>query len=473
MFQTNTGEGSPFKIRVQIIDDEELICWSLRELLEEEGYSVCYDMSGDAGLRTAISNAPDLIILDNKMSDKDGLDVLREIKLTLPETIVVMMTGFATVATAVLAMKLGAFDYITKPLEFDELKSVIERAVATLRLEREVADHRRELRQKYGLTNLIGNSAPIQDVFQMIHKVAHSEAMTVLLQSESGTGKDLVARAIHYESRRSEKAFVVINCATLPETLLESELFGHEKGAFTDAKQAKRGQFELADGGTIFLDEIGEMSLATQVKLLRILENRSFVRIGGTREIKLDVRIIAATNRDLMTAMNEGAFRKDLYYRLKVVYISIPPLRDRREDVLPLANWFITRFNREFKKQVNGVHPEAEAALVQYDWPGNVRELRNVIERAMILENDSMIRLEHLPIELVEPKETLTFPTGSSLDTVYGDLPLTDMERSALLNALNKANWNVTLAAKTLGISRDTMRYRIKKFRFKRRDHQT
>src|SRR5512137_122178 len=388
------------RTRLLVVDDEHLIRWSLEQNLRKQGYDVLTAGSGEDALKIAREESPDLVMLDIQLPGISGLEVLEKIKEFDEDIIVIMVTAHGGLETAVNAMRLGAYDYLHKPFNLDELAIVIRKALETSDLRREVASLRSE-HKKTGPPNIIGTSRHMQNILEMMDKVARSEAATVLIQGESGTGKELVAKWIHYKSNRAEKPFIAINCAAVPATLLESELFGHEKGAFTDAKTAKKGLFELADGGTVFLDEIGDMEMGMQAKLLRFLEDRTFRRIGGGRVFSVDVRIISATNKDLQKAIEDKSFRNDLYYRLQVIPIFLPPLRERREDVLALASHFVELYNKDFNKKVQGIAEMAERMLLDYSWPGNVRELKNVIERAIILGNDDTLLLDHLPLEIV------------------------------------------------------------------------
>ncbi len=454
------------KIPVLIVDDEELIRWSLCKKLEKEGYATSATSTGAQALSLIATEEPQVVLLDQRLPDLDGIQVLEELKRISPGTIVIMMTAYGNISTAVQAMKLGAYEYVNKPIEFEEITLLISRAIEANRLQGEIVELRKRYRESYGFSQILGESPAIQEILQDMHKIANSEASTVLIQGESGTGKELVARAIHYESRRLDKPFVAISCAALPETLLESELFGHEKGAFTDAKHLKKGQLELAEGGTVFLDEIGEISPAIQVKLLRVLETRCFKRLGGTTDIELDARIMAATNRDLMAAMKDGSFRQDLYYRLKVISLRVPSLRERRGDIPLLANHFITHFNKEFGKKVTGIDEAAQNALRRYDWPGNVRELRNVIEHILILETAPKIQLRHLPREITDGQTGEAGISEIGLRLPLAGFPLEEMERIMIQKALEANDGNQTRAAKWLSISRDALRYKMKKFGF-------
>ncbi len=386
--------------------------------------------------------------------------MLRTIKEQTPETLVILMTAFSTIENAVEAMKLGAYHYVNKPFNLDEVRMLVEKALETSQLRREVRALRSCQSREFSFDAIIGDSPAMQRIKALLARVAASPASTVLLTGETGTGKDLAAKAIHYNSDRAARAFVNITCSALPEQLLESELFGHERGAFTDARQQKRGLFETADGGTVFLDEIGEMTAALQSKLLRFLEEKTFKRVGGLADIRVDVRVIAATNRNLEEEVKAGKFREDLFYRLQVMPIPLPPLRERRGDVPLLAPYYIDRFNREFKKRVHGLSPAATTLLEQYQWPGNVRELRNAIERAMLLVDRDWLEPDDFTT-LTRSVVTTQFrlpPDGVNLDEV---------ERQLLTQALERAGGNQTQAAQLLGINRDQVRYRIEKFGLK------
>jgi len=450
--------------KILVVDDEHLIRWSLEQNLKKQGYEVITAASGEDALKIVKEDSPDLMLLDIQLPGVDGLTVLERVKEQEEDLIVIMITASGVLETAVKAMRMGAYDYINKPFNLDELAIVVKKALDTRELKREVVNLRFE-HSRRSPRSIIGNSKHMQTVLAMVEKVAKSDAGTILIHGESGTGKELIAKAIHFGSNRADQPFMAINCAAVPETLLESELMGHEKGAFTDAKVQKKGLFELADGGTLFLDEIGDMAIGMQAKLLRVLEERTLRRVGGTKDIQVDVRIISATNKDLLQAIEDRTFRADLYYRIQVIPILLPPLRERRDDIMPLVSHFIAHFNREFGKSVKGVSKMAEKFLTEYPWPGNIRELRNIIERAIILESENTLLLEHLPQELVA-KASVAGGGPLNLHLPPDGIDIEDVERELIRQALETSDGNQSKAAKKLNLGIDAFRYRMKKFGF-------
>ena len=443
--------------RILVVDDEPLIRWSLTERLRAEGYDVLEADTGASAVEQARQGV-DLVLLDYKLPDLDGVTILRRLKELDPDTLVILLTAYASVETAVTAMKLGAYHFVNKPFDLDAMAAMVEQALETTSLRREVRRLRANQAQPYALERIVGESPCMLELKALLGKIAGSPASTVLLSGESGTGKDLAAKVLHYNSDRSSKPFMNITCSALPETLLESELFGHERGAFTDARQQKRGLLESAHGGTVFLDEIGEMAPVLQAKLLRFLEEKSFKRVGGLGDVRVDVRVIAATNRDLEDEVRAGRFREDLFYRLNVLPVKMPPLRDHADDIPALVGFYVDMFNREFKKNVRGASGAAMRALVTYGWPGNIRELRNAVERAMLLVEGELLEHSDFPMTLPSTK------AGHPFELPAGGVHLEELERSLVRQALERAAWNQTRAAALLGLNRDQIRYRIEKF---------
>ncbi len=449
--------------RILVVDDEKLIRWSVAERLQRGGYEVLSAESGEQALEMVAATPPDLMLLDVRLPGIDGVQTLQRALSLHPEVAVLMMSAHSTVDIAVEAMKHGAIDFLVKPFPFQQLDEAVERALANARTRRQIATLTSDKRGATALQAIVGDSPAMEQLRTMIGRLAGSEATTVLIEGESGSGKEVVARAVHFQSARADRPFLQVNCAALPEHLLESELFGHERGAFTDAHTQKRGLFESAEGGSVMLDEIGDLPPGGQAKLLRLLENKTFRRVGGVQELHADVRVIAATNVDLEERVSEGRFRSDLFFRLNVVRFVVPPLREHLEDVPTLAAHFIARFNQEMGREVKGVSPAAMELLRGYHYPGNIRELRNVIERAFILHAGvDEIRPEHLTPELRKAvpgrrPEKIVPPV-----TEQG-LVLDDVERKLIAEAMERASGNQSKAARLLGVSRDTLRYRLKK----------
>jgi DNA-binding NtrC family response regulator len=449
----------PRKGRILVVDDEVNARNALAELLRDEGYEVETAADAFKALGKYAELAPQVVLTDLKMPGMDGIELVRRIRAMPDPAAVVVMTAFGAVQSAVDAMRAGAAEYLTKPLNFDELLIVLDRVLEHHRLAVEARQLRARLDDRFSRHNIIGSAPPMKWVFEVIDQVAPSRA-TVLITGESGTGKELVAAAIHQRSPRAAGPFIKVHCAALAESLLESELFGHERGAFTGAVARRDGRFSLAHGGTLFLDEIGEISAAIQVKLLRFLQEHEFERVGGDRPIEVDVRVIAATNRDLAQMVKDGRFREDLYYRLNVVALEMPPLRDRKSDIPALAQFFFDRFARENGKQIEGFAAEALELLVGHDWPGNVRELENAIERAVVMAHGPMIEARHLPATITPHAMT---STGDGVPTIPGS-SLEDIERFAILKTLESTGGSTSKAADILGISVRKIQYKLHEY---------
>lgn len=453
---------------ILVVDDEAIIRENLDRILTEERYRVSAVATGKAGLDFIQTHDVDVVLLDLNLPDIHGIEVLKQARELEPELLVIIITGYASIESAVEALKLGAYDYIKKPFKADAIKLILRLAMETRQLKKQVGILKKSLNLPDKL-DVVAESPQMKAILDQAREVARHEGVNVLLTGESGTGKEVVAQAIHHAGPRREMPLVIINCATLPENLLESELFGHEKGAFTDAVKQSKGLFEMAQGGTVFLDEIGEMPVQLQSKLLGVLERKSFRRIGGSRDIETDVKVIAATNIDFKEAIAQKRFRGDLYYRLSVVPIHIPPLRERPEDITALATMFLNRFAKQFHKPFQGMEDEVKEKLVQYDWPGNVRELRNVLERICIMHSDTLLRCPHLPPELVDRVEKGPFDSDAFVKIPEGlydiESVLEEVTVRLITRALKKCDGNTTKAAELLGIPRGTLRYKINKLK--------
>jgi len=445
---------------ILVVEDNEDLCTAVAYNLRKKGYDVETAFSGEEALEKASRKILDLVLLDINLPGIDGIHVLSKLKAHDPDLLVIMITAYGDLTHAISAMQAGAYDYLTKPFELEELRLKVDKALETQRLRREVNQFRRQ-QMDDPIRGIYGHSPKIQEVKNLISLVAQTPRTSVLIQGESGTGKELVANAIHYASNRRNKPLVKINCSAIPDNLIESELFGHEKGAFTDAKILKKGIFEIANGGTLFLDEVSSLKLNLQPKLLRILETQTLRRVGGTVDIPVDVRIVTATNKNLEDSVKDGEFREDLFYRLKVMVIDVPPLRDRKEDILPLAKLFLDVNNREFNKDIKGISPEAEKVLLYYSWPGNVRELKNVIERASILCQKDWLEPEHLPLELQTESESTHVETESDYSAGFS---LDEMEKRHILHVLKQNKNNKSKTARILGISRSTLREKLRQY---------
>lgn len=471
-----TEEGGYFKIlknsrsneamaneNILVIDDSPDILTQFASFLKEEGFEVDTALDGPTAISKIDKKFFDLILTDLKMPGMDGMEVLRYVQENSPDSICIILTGYGTVKNAVEAIKLGAFDYLTKLIKFDEILITLKRALEYRNLRRENINLKSQLKKKYRFENIIGDSDKMQKIFEVIEKVADSDS-TILILGESGTGKELIAKAIHYNSYRRDGPFIPVNCAAIPSELLESELFGHEKGAFTNAIRTRIGRFELANGGTIFLDEIGDMSPFLQSKLLRVLQDRQFERIGGIKTIKTDIRVIAATHQDLKSAVEQKRFREDLYYRLNVIPIHLPPLRERKSDIPLLAYHFLEHFNRTKKKKIKGFTKEAMEKLLQYDWPGNVRELENTIERVVILLDNDLITPQDLPEKFQNiSRDELDYEIIIPDEGISLEAAVNEFEKKLILQALKKTGWVKNKAARLLNLNRTTLIEKIKR----------
>ena len=457
---------------ILIVDDQESLRHFIERALTDDGYTVRPAGDGASALSAFRQEIPDLVLLDLRLPDMTGIDLLAHFKAEVPELPVIMMTAFGEVQTAVEAMKLGAYDFLTKPVNLEQVKLAVDKALESVRMWRELEHHRRQGRDQFDRDFVRGASPKIQQIYDTIDKVAGSESTTVLITGESGTGKQIIANLIHTQSPRGKKPFLEINCAAIPRELLESELFGHERGAFTDARTQKQGLLELADGGTLFLDEVGELPLNLQVKLLTVLESMTFRRVGGTRDIKVNVRIVSATNQDLEGMVAAGKFREDLYYRLMVVPVRMPALRERREDVVLLASHFIHAFAKAFHKRFQRLSEEAKQKLLEYPWPGNIRELRNVCERTVLLEDGDVVQAEQIRLgspdaaarssSLLDSLERILVDGIVDSEGVDFERLIAEIERGLIIRAAETAGWNQSRTAEILGIKRDKLRYRMK-----------
>jgi two-component system, NtrC family, response regulator AtoC len=457
---------------VLIIDDERILADSVAAYLEHHGHSTVVAFSGEDGLVRAERMSPDIAIVDVRLPGMNGLEILRRLREMLPTIEVIMVTAHASVTSAVDAMKLGAFDYVTKPVDLDELRFVVEKARTHQRMRQELTYLKARDRRSGGIDDIIGESAPIRALKEQIERLAGLEgsdrgtAPTILIRGETGTGKEMAARAIHYQSARANGPFVEINCAAIPSALLEAELFGYERGAYTDAKTAKAGLFEAADGGTLFLDEIGHVELALQIKLLKAIEQKSVRRLGSLRTKVVNVRIVTATNRDLEKAIADGEFRDDLYYRINAITLVVPTLRSRGEDIILLTRHFLDHYRHQYGLPSKVLSRQAEEALLAYAWPGNVRELAHVIERAALLHGGGVVSAEHLGLSRDQRLEPVVVASDGSVqvDFAAGPIVLERVERTLIHEALLASGWNRARAAELLGISRETLRYRLEKF---------
>ncbi|WP_201774926.1 sigma-54-dependent transcriptional regulator [Clostridium aceticum] len=448
--------------RILVVDDEKNMRWAIKKALEKEAYKIYEAGNGLEAIEKFQEEMPDLILMDLKMPKMEGMEALKKIKEISEKTPVIMITAHGTMESAVEAMKIGALDYISKPFDIEELKVTIAKALKVMALQEEVSYLREELEKNTGKT-IIGTSPQIQEILNIVERVASTNA-TVLILGESGTGKEVIANALHYSSNRKQKPYIKVNCGAIPENLVESELFGYEKGSFTGATARKIGKFEKADGGTIFLDEVGELDLSMQVKLLRVLQEREFERIGGNERVKVEIRVIAATNRDLYKMVEEGSFREDLYYRLNVIPIKLPSLRERKEDIPLLTDYFLQKYSQEVGRKNLVISEEVKKKLLNYQWRGNIRELENVIERMVLLGQGNIITEKDLPYEIIQEEKT---------EEIYRlpkeGLCIEELEKNLILQALERTEYNQTKAAQLLGMTRHTLLYRMEKHEIKKK----
>ena len=449
---------------ILIIEDERLLCKQLHKALTQEGYSVITSFEGNEGLQIAKKENPDLVLLDLKLPDRNGLEVLKTFSSFEQSPTTIMMTAHGSVEVAVSAIRDGAYDFIEKPFPLDKLKVMVRNALRTTELKQSLSAVAHRAQEKYGFDSLIGDSEPVREIIYLFKRLTETDPKTILISGESGTGKGLAAKILHFNGIRNEKPFIELNCAAIPETLLESELFGHEAGAFTDAKKLKKGILEQADRGTVFLDEIGDMSLSLQAKLVKAVEERSFRRLGGTRDIKVELCVIAATNQDIKTLVKSGDFREDLYHRLNVITFEMPALRDRMDDIKLLTEHFVSYFNVDLNKNITEIPEEVEKAFLQYNWPGNVRELRSTIERATLLSEDSVLNPKYVKLEYDDSLNVQDSGEKMVIDVPLEDASLYKIEKKVITKALELNDWNQTRTADMLGITREVLRYRMKKW---------
>jgi DNA-binding NtrC family response regulator len=451
------------KTRLLIVDDEEKILKILSTILKEEGYDVHTATTGEDAVDLSVRILPEIILMDLNLPGISGIEAIRRIRVRVPAALAIILTAYGTISSAVEAMKTGAYDYLTKPFDNDDLIMTVKRAESLIHMRREINELRGQLREKYQFDNIIGQSPKMRAIFQLMERVSDTDA-TVLVEGESGTGKELIVRAIHHSGPRKDGPLITVNCGAIPHNLVESEFFGHEKGAFTDARAQHRGAFERATGGTLFLDEIGELPMDTQVKLLRVLEAKTITRIGGSEEIPVDVRILTATNKNLEDEVKAGRFRSDLYFRLNVFYIHIPPLRERKDDIPLLVDHFLNSYRDQFSSSVSAISSQAVALLIAYDWPGNVRELANAVQSALIICRESNILPGHLPLRIQGyPRIETVQDEGAGLEERISSV-VEDLERQMILDALDKCRGSRTEAARLLKISRKTLFNKMQKW---------